>query len=235
MSVSAGCGWWLTRDFGAATKSGLKAARMEHCQQAEQEGSPVDQVRQLRAREASLAALVARAAEGDQMALAALYDETSALVYGLALRILRDQQAAEDVTINVYTQVYQQVSSYDANRGTPSAWLLTLTRSRAIDRLRQEAQRRAREEPFEAITRIPSVTAGPEEYSATTEIRRLVQRALAMLTPEQRQVIDLAYYSGLSHTEIAAELGQPLGTVKTRIRTSMMLLREYLRSLQTEI
>jgi RNA polymerase sigma-70 factor (ECF subfamily) len=188
----------------------------------------------LRLREAALAALVARAAQGDHQALAALYDETSALVYGLALRILRDQQAAEDVTIDVYAQVYQQGSRYDANRGTPAAWLVTVTRSRALDRLRQETQRREREEPLEATPCLPSRTAGPEEDSATTEVWRLVQRALARLTPEQRQVIELAYYAGLSHHEIAAKLGQPLGTVKTRIRTGMMLLRERLRSLLPE-
>lgn len=225
----------LKRDPGVATKSDSKVARMEHFHQPEQEESPAEPLRQLRIREEALAALVARAAEGDQTALAALYDETSAHVYGLALQILRDQYAAEDVTIDVYAQVYRQVSSYDANRGTPSAWLLTLTRSRAIDRLRQEAQRREREEPLEATMRLPSLTAGPEEYSATTELRRLVQRALALLTPEQRQVIELAYYSGLSHNEIATKLGQPLGTVKTRLRTGMMLLREDLRSLLAEV
>ena len=82
---------------------------------------------------------------------------------------------------------------------------------------------------------MPSLTAGPEERSATTELQRLVQRALELLPPEQRQVIELAYYSGLSHNEIAARLGQPLGTVKTRIRTGLMLLREDLRSLLTEV
>jgi RNA polymerase sigma-70 factor, ECF subfamily len=225
----------LKRGLGVATKSDPKVARMAQFHQPEREESPVDPLRQLRIREEALATLVTRAAEGDQTALAALYDETSALVYGLALQILRDQYAAEDVTIDVYAQVYRQVSSYDAHRGTPSAWLLTLTRSRAIDRLRQEAQRREREEPLEATTHLPSLSAGPEECSATAELRRLVQRALALLTPEQRQVIELAYYSGLSHNEIAAKLGQPLGTVKTRIRTGMMLLREDLRSLLPEV
>jgi RNA polymerase sigma-70 factor, ECF subfamily len=100
---------------------------MDHFRQPERDESSVDQLHQLRAREDALAALVVRAAKGDQTALAALYDETSALVYGLALRILRDQHAAEDVTIDVYAQVYRQVSSYDATRGTPSAWLMTLT------------------------------------------------------------------------------------------------------------
>jgi RNA polymerase sigma-70 factor (ECF subfamily) len=207
---------------------------MKHCHQAEQEGSPVDQFLQLRAREAELAALVGRAAKGDQMALAALYDETSTLVYGLALRILRDQQAAEDVTIDVYAQVYRQEPRYDANCGIPSAWLLTLTRSRAIDRLRREAQGREREEPREAATRLAALPPGPEARGATTELQRLGQRALARLTPEQRQVIELTYYSGLSPNEIAATLGQPLGTVKTHIHTGMMRLREYLRSFPTE-
>ena len=224
----------LKRGPAVATKSGSKAARMGNFHQLERGESLVGHLRQLQAREAALAALVARAAEGDQMALAALYDETNALVYGLAWRILRDQSAAEDVTIDVYTQVYRQVSSYDASRGTPSAWLLALTRSRAIDRLRQEAQRREREEPLEATMPIPSPTTGPEEYSATTELRRLVQRALTLLTSEQWQAIELAYYAGLSHNEIAAKLGQPLGTVKTHIRTGMMLLREYLHPLLKE-
>jgi RNA polymerase sigma-70 factor, ECF subfamily len=202
--------------------------------QAAHQRSPGEQVRQRQAREAVLAALIARAAKGDQLALAALYDETSGLVYGLAWRILHDQQAAEDVTLDVYVQVYRQVASYDATRGTPSAWLLTLTRCRAIDRLRQETHRRVREQPLEAM-RLPSLTVGPEACSATTELRCLVQQALARLTPEQRQVIDLAYYAGLSHTEIAAHLGQPLGTVKTRLRTGLMQLRESLRALRTEV
>jgi RNA polymerase sigma-70 factor (ECF subfamily) len=208
---------------------------MEHFPQLARDEASVAPFPQLRAREAALTALVVRAAQGDQTALATLYDETSALVYGLALRLLRDQSAAEDVTIDVYAQVYRQVSSYDAHRGTPSAWLLTLTRSRAIDRLRQEAPRQAREAPLEPTRRLPSLTTGPEERSATTELRRLVQRVLALLPPEQRQVIELAYYAGLSHSAIAATLGHPLGTVKTRIRTGMMLLREALRSLLPEV
>jgi RNA polymerase sigma-70 factor (ECF subfamily) len=204
---------------------------MEHVYQVERVGSPADPLRQLRAREAALAALMARVAAGDQRALSALYDETSTIVYSLALRILRDQQAAEDVTIDVYAQVYRQVSSYDATRGTPSAWLVTLTRSRAIDRLRQESNRQTREAPLEAATDVPALTVGPEECSATVEMRRFVQGAMARLTPEQRHVIELSYYAGLSHAEIAAQLGQPLGTVKTRIRTGLMLLRESLHFL----
>lgn len=197
-------------------------------------GQSGEQLATLRARERELAALIGRVATGNQRALEALYDETRSLVYSLALRILQDQFAAEDVTIEVYMQAYRQASRYDADRGTPSAWLLTLTRSRAIDRLRMESRRKEREEPLETVATIPSPTVDAEEWSAVMELRRIVQNALAALSSEQRQVIEIAYYSGLSHSEIAATLGVPLGTVKTRIRTGMMVLREHLRPLLAE-
>lgn len=184
--------------------------------------------------EPDLAALIGRMARGDQDALAALYDATSSTVYGLAVAILHDQSAAEEVTIEAYTQVYRQAASYDAARGTPRAWLVTLTRSRAIDRARVESTRRQRQQPLEAIAGLASAAPDPEEASLLADRGRLVRAALANLTPEQRQVIEIAYYSGLSHREIAARLGQPVGTVKTRIRTGMMRLREYLRPLLTE-
>ncbi len=197
-------------------------------------GQAAGQFATFRAREQDLARLIGRVAEGDQTALSALYDETSPLVYGLALRILRDQFAAEDVAIEVYTQAYRQASAYDPKRGSPSAWLVTLTRSRAIDRLRADSQTRAREEPLERAVTIRSLAADPEECSVARQLRDVVRAALAGLSVEQRQVIELAYYSGLSHTEIAAKLGEPLGTVKTRIRTGMMRLHEHLRPLLME-
>jgi RNA polymerase sigma-70 factor (ECF subfamily) len=196
---------------------------------------PVEPMELLRARERELTALLGRMAQGDQTALAALYDRTSALVYGLALRILREPAAAEDVTLEVYTQAYRQASHYDASRGTPSAWLLMLTRSRAIDRLRLEMQRREREAPLEGAAGTVSSAADPEACGAAAELQRLVRRALAALSPEQREAIAIAYYAGLSHSEIAARLGLPLGTVKTRIHTGMLLLRDQLRPLLTEI
>jgi RNA polymerase sigma-70 factor (ECF subfamily) len=156
-------------------------------------------------------------------------------VYGLALRILRDQQAAEDVTIEVYAQVHLQASHYDPQRGTASAWLLTLTRSRAIDRLRIETQRRDREEPLDETVSLASLIDDPEACSVNRELRHFIQQALLQLTPEQREAIEIAYYSGLSHSEIAAKLGQPLGTIKTRIRTGMVLLREHLAPILAEV
>jgi RNA polymerase sigma-70 factor (ECF subfamily) len=175
-----------------------------------------------------LADLIARLAHGEQQALAALYDATSAYVYGLALRIVQDQADAEDVTIEVYTQIYQQASHYDASRGTPLAWLLMLTRSRALDRRRHNALHQQREAPLDMAASTPSTVPTPEEWSAQRDVQQAVQNALALLSPEQRQVIEIAYYEGLSHREIAEKLGQPLGTVKTRIRTAMMALRDLL-------
>jgi RNA polymerase sigma-70 factor, ECF subfamily len=180
------------------------------------------------AHERQLAHLLARIAQGDQHALAALYDATSASVYGLAVRIVHDPAAAEDVTIEVYTQIYQQASHYDPGRGTPSAWILTLTRSRALDHWRRESLRQHREESLERAAATPSSAPTPEEWSTEKDIQRAIQYALALLRPEQRQAIEIAYYEGLSHSEIATRLGQPLGTVKTRIRTGIMALRDLL-------
>lgn len=197
-------------------------------------GYSADQRERIRAREKHLTTLLERMANGDHEQLGAFYDQTSASVYGLALQILRDRATAEEVTIDVYAQVHRQAGHYDPARGVPSAWLLTLTRSRAIDRLRADAQQRRREGILENIETLPALTADPEEASAATELRRAVRAALLALTPEQRKVIESAYFAGLSHTEIAAALGEPLGTVKSRIRAAMTRLRDLLRPLLLE-
>jgi RNA polymerase sigma-70 factor (ECF subfamily) len=181
----------------------------------------------IRNRNSELTALLQQISQGDQPAFAALYNATRSLVYGLAVRILRDPSAAEDVTIEVYQQVYQQAGQYTSDRGTPSAWMLTLTRSRAIDRLRQHTLRQQRESTLDAIA-CTSPLPDPEASSAANELRHAIRKALATLCKEQRQVIESAYYAGLSHREIATQLGQPLGTVKTRIRTGMTTLRAQL-------
>jgi RNA polymerase sigma-70 factor (ECF subfamily) len=171
-------------------------------------------------------------AEGDQSALASLYDGTSRLVFGLVVRILGDQANAEEVLLDVFTQAWRQASLYDNKRGAPLAWLMTIARSRAIDRLRSGKPDQQAKEPLELIGDLTAATENPEEATAISERRTLVRSALGALTPEQREVIELAYYSGLSHSEIAAQLGQPLGTVKTRTRLGMMKLREMLRPLE---
>ena len=186
------------------------------------------------ARQQALPVLIGLMAHGDQAALATLYDDTSSMVHGLAVKILRDESAAEDVTIDVYMQAFRQASSYDPARGSPLAWLFTLTRSRAIDRFRSDAQRLQREAPLETIEAMPATAADPAESTLAGESRRAVRAALAALVPEQRRALELAYYTGMSHSEIAEALGQPLGTIKTRIRTGMLALRDGLRPFHAE-
>lgn len=181
-----------------------------------------------RKRDRELIALVQRIAQGDQAALATLYDQTNRLVYGLILRVLGDTSTAEEVLLDVYTQVWRQAANYDTSRGTPLAWLTTVARSRAIDRLRSGWQDQQRKEPLDAVGDAPACSANPEETTVASERQRFVRAALAELSPEQREVIELAYYAGLSHSEIAAKLNQPLGTVKTRTRLGMMKLRDAL-------
>ena len=174
--------------------------------------------------------LIRWVAQGDQQALAAFYDATSTLVYGLAMRMLGNTATAEEVTLDVYTQVWRQAASYNQERGTPSAWLFILTRSRALDRWRSATQEQKRLAALEVAESPPPIST-PEESSMVTERRRLVQTAFATLVPEQRRVLELAYFSGLSHYDIAAQLGLPVGTVKTRLRIGMAKLRELLQPL----
>ena len=173
-------------------------------------------------------------AAGDQSAMAEFYDQTSSLVYGLALRMLAQPAAAEDVMVEVYAQVWSQAAGYDATRGSPSAWLMTVARTRALDARRARVRDRATE-PAEAAAEIASDDPGPEALTAAAERHRVVHGALRQLSVELRQLIELAYFSGLSHSEIAATLGQPLGAVKTRIRAAMAQLRDHLAPLNAAL
>jgi RNA polymerase sigma-70 factor (ECF subfamily) len=130
--------------------------------------------------------------------------------------------------LDVYTQVWRQAHSYDETRGTPGGWLMTLARTRAIDRYRAGAAERGRIESLDTVEFFASDGETPEQELAGQERRRYVQQALALLTAEQRQAIALAYFYGLSQSEIADKLQLPLGTVKTRMRLGMMKLRELL-------
>ena len=190
--------------------------------------SPRDS-REFNTRDQDWAALIKRVADGDQSALTTLYDATSRFVFGLILRVVGDRATAEEVLLDVYTQAWRQAASYDEQRGAPLAWLMTIARTRGIDRLRSGRYERHNREPLESMADVTATTSSPEEDSVIAERRRLVHSALDALSTEQREVIELAYYSGLSHSEIALRLGQPLGTVKTRTRLGMMKLREMLR------
>ncbi len=186
-------------------------------------------------RNQELAGLIAKTARGDEEALGALYDYTSPQLYGLALRVLDDPAAAEEVVLDVYMQVWKQASKFDSSRGKAIVWLAVLTRSRAIDRLRSGQTERSRRESLDIVKEERDPSADPEVSVARKEQRDFVQRALASLAPEQREVIELAYYGGLSHSEIASKIGEPLGTVKTRVRLGMMKLRNFLGPFQEEI
>lgn len=177
--------------------------------------------------------LIAQTAQGDQAALALLYDRTSPHVFGFVLKILNNREAAEEVTLDVYTQVWRQAHTYDQTRGAPGAWLMMLARTRAIDRFRAGAGERSRIESLDAVALFASDDDTPEQKVEGQERRRFVQQALAVLTAEQRQAIALAYFYGLSQSEIAEQLRLPLGTVKTRIRLGMIKLREALAPYET--
>jgi RNA polymerase sigma-70 factor (ECF subfamily) len=170
---------------------------------------------------------VQRAAAGDQQAFAALYDETSNLVYSVALRILGNEADAEEVALDVYAQVWRTAAKFSNERGSVNAWLIMLARSRAIDRFRSRSRSRS-EEPVDALMELAGGGPDPEQVSLLTENRDRIRAALQSISPEQRQAIELAFFSGYTQSELAEHLGQPLGTVKTRIRLGMMKLKDQL-------
>jgi RNA polymerase sigma-70 factor (ECF subfamily) len=177
--------------------------------------------------------LIEQIASGSEAAMAGLYDRTASLIFGLIRRIVRDQQAAEEVTHEVYLQVWRKARDFDAMRGKASTWLLLLARSRALDYLRSSRARR-RDAPLELIDGQASDSPGPDEDWARSSTRRTLDAALEELSAPQRQAIACAYYRGLSYTEVAAELGEPVGTIKTRIRLGMTRLRQILEPIRNE-
>lgn len=179
-------------------------------------------------RESVWSDLLVRSAAGDQQSFASLYDETSSLVYSLAMRMLSNVEDAEEVTLDVYNQAWRIAKTFDPSRGTVTAWLMTMARTRALDKLRARSSRQKNIDPMPEHYDAPSAGDNPEDQSATAEQRRIVLAALNQLPADQRRALELAYFQGMSHAELAAALGEPLGTVKTRIRLGMMKLRELL-------
>lgn len=165
---------------------------------------------------------------GNHESLARLYDESSPILYGLALRILNDPADAEEVVLDVYQQVWRVAKSFDESRGSVYGWLTVLTRSRAIDRLRCAGSRRMRERPIAEDCQVRCKQPVPEEQTLLREERARVRGALAALSPEQREAIELAFFRGLTHVEVAEAMGVPLGTIKTRIRIGMRRMRDVL-------
>ena len=168
--------------------------------------------------------LLGEIARGDRDAFARFYDLHATLVHTFALRILRERGEAEEVVQDVFVQVWRQAETYRADRGTPEAWLITLTRSRGIDKLRSRRRRDEMARPVDNPDRLPT-SAVAESAAGQAEARATLGGALAELPAAQRSVLELAYFDGLTQSEIAARLGEPLGTVKTRMRSGLERLR----------
>ena len=170
---------------------------------------------------------IERMARGDQHALGDLYDRHGRLIYSLALRVLRDQGDAEDVVQEVFLQAWREAARFDLTRGNVVAWLVMVTRSRAIDRLRRRQARpqlAAKSEPDGRVDDSPRADVQMEWQSRATEVRR----ALETLPLLQRVAVELAFFDGLTHAEIAEQLEVPLGTVKTRVRQGLLKMRDCL-------
>src|SRR5580765_6485800 len=173
-----------------------------------------------------LALLVEQMAQGRQDALARLYDETSSMLNGLLLRILERPEDAEEVLLDVYMKAWKYAGRYTDKRGSVQAWLMIMARNAAIDRIRQKrAQPKTMAFEPESTPEPESTEASPEEQTAELERRRRVQLVLNELPPEQREVVELAFFAGLTHAELAERLREPLGTIKSRIRMGLLRLR----------
>jgi RNA polymerase sigma-70 factor, ECF subfamily len=169
-------------------------------------------------------ALIALVGRGDDEAFGALYDRFSRIAYGLALRILRDRALAEDAVQDGFLAIWRSAPSFSAERSKPSTWVLTLVHRRAVDLVRREERRRT--EPIDEVEH-PAGGATDAEAALRSQ-RRLVQEALRRLPDEQREALELAYYGGFSQSELAERLGQPLGTIKSRMFTGLARLRDLL-------
>ncbi len=178
--------------------------------------------------DAALAALILRMSVADEPAFTAFYDATLGKVYGLALRITGRPDAAEDVVAEVYHQAWRQAACYDAARGRPLTWLLTLAQSRALDNLRRRDTADSHPEPETLAEAETDPAADPLDLLATLERNCALHQALAQLDPLQRQLLALAFYRDLSHREIAEHARLPLGTVKTHIRKALLALHSAL-------
>jgi RNA polymerase sigma-70 factor (ECF subfamily) len=170
---------------------------------------------------------IRRVARGDADALAFLYDRHSRIVYSLAFRVIGDSPDAEEVVQDVFAQVWRQAERYDTSRGAVVAWLLMMTRSRAIDRIRaRRGLPPAAPDAWKGLTEMVDPAQGPELTTLTAEQISRMRDALNALPIAQRLAIQLAFYEGLTHVEIAERLEEPLGTVKTRIRLGLLKLRD---------
>ena len=176
---------------------------------------------------AELAELLSRSARGDEAAFADLYDATSRRLFGLVLRIVRDHAMSEEVTQEVYLDVWRQSSRFDPERGSALSWLMTIAHRTAVDKVRASEASRRRDDAHASTHQDIEFDTTAESAQASLEAQR-VRRALATLTDAQRAAVELAYLGGYTHTEVARLLDLPLGTAKTRIRDGLIRLRDTL-------
>ncbi len=172
------------------------------------------------------ASLVQSVAAGDQLALHALYEMAHRMVFTLVMRITANRETAEELTVDVFHDVWRRASSYDAANGTVLGWIMNQARSRAIDRLRFESRKRRNQDGD--VQPPAEVAADPRDVLELREQGEALRAALAALTPDERQAIEATFFAGLTHAEAAARLNQPLGTIKTRIRSGLHKLRHRL-------
>jgi len=177
------------------------------------------------------AALVQRLLQRDVRAFEQLYDRHSRIVYGLVLRILQQASTAEEVVQDIFLQLWRNAAQYDGSRGPFLPWLLTLARNRALDHLRLKSERQRRRE--EQSEQLPPIVVSAPDFEAKLDDKRRAARVrelMSALQPQQKRAIELAYFEGLSHSEIAARLEEPLGTVKSWIRNGLLKLKEGLQT-----
>jgi RNA polymerase sigma-70 factor (ECF subfamily) len=185
-------------------------------------------------------ALIGRLAAGDSAALSLLYDRYAGAVFSLVARIIGDRQVAEDLLQEVFVRVWQRAGTYQGARGKPLTWVLGIAHNLAIDEVRRrrrrplEADERDEEGQLSALQSLPSVDPGPAELAWERLRREQIVAALEQLPSAQRVLIELAYFEGYTQSQLATRLGEPLGTIKTRMRLAVQKLRELLRDLAVE-
>jgi RNA polymerase sigma-70 factor (ECF subfamily) len=172
-----------------------------------------------------LVELLKACGRGDQPAFARLYDATSSRIFGLAVRVVRDPAQAEEVTQEAFLEIWRSSGRFDPGRGSPLAWLLTIAHRKAVDRVRSAEATARRDEAYHQQNQSVDHDSTAEAAAASLEARR-VRAALAGLTPVQREALELAYFGGYTHTEVATMLDLPVGTAKTRIRDGLIRLRD---------
>ncbi len=183
---------------------------------------------------AALLRALQQMASGDHPALAACYDLMGSVVFSLAVRMLRDRAAAEDVSQDIFVQIWRQAGNYDPQRGSPEAWIMMIARTRILDRIRSRGAGVVLKAVGDNLPDAPAAEDWPDDLAITREDAANVRQALAELPEEQRQAVELAFFDGLTHMEISEKTSVPLGTIKTRIRLGLMKIRDRLRLVMDE-